>query len=172
MAPRSITTTILRKGVPRGLLLKHSYGGTLTFYAVYYDKAGKSKQHKLGRYPALKLADARIKAQRLQLALHDDRDHLIKQKQAEIEAEAKRVTFAMVVEKFKKLYIEKNKLRTGKVMIQQIDILDEYNQDVIGQSFYLEPEPQLGHFSKAFFLPLMKEFIARRASTRSVNRQR
>jgi hypothetical protein len=51
-------------------------------------------------------------------------------------------------------------------------ILDEYNQDTIGQSFYLEPEPPLGRFSKAFFLPLMKEFIARRAGTRGVNRQR
>ena len=51
-------------------------------------------------------------------------------------------------------------------------ILDEYNQDTIGQSFYLEPEPPLGRFSKAFFLPLMKEFIARRASTRGVNRRR
>jgi hypothetical protein len=51
-------------------------------------------------------------------------------------------------------------------------ILDEYNQDVIGQSFYLEPEPPLGHFSKAFFLPLMKKFITRRASARGVNRQR
>jgi hypothetical protein len=51
-------------------------------------------------------------------------------------------------------------------------ILDEYNQDTIGQSFYLEPEPPLGRFSKAFFLPLMKEFIARRTGTRGVNRQR
>jgi hypothetical protein len=51
-------------------------------------------------------------------------------------------------------------------------ILDEYNQDTIGQSFYLEPEPPLGRFSKAFFLPLMKEFIARRATTRGVNRRR
>ena len=51
-------------------------------------------------------------------------------------------------------------------------ILDEYNQDTIGRSFYLEPEPPLGRFSKAFFLPLMKEFIARRASTRGVNRRR
>ena len=51
-------------------------------------------------------------------------------------------------------------------------ILDEYNQDVIGQSFYLEPEPPLGHFSKAFFLPLMREFISRRVRTRGVNRQR
>ena len=51
-------------------------------------------------------------------------------------------------------------------------ILDEYNQDTTGQSFYLEPEPPLGRFSKAFFLPLMKEFIARRASTRGVNRRR
>jgi hypothetical protein len=51
-------------------------------------------------------------------------------------------------------------------------ILDEYNQDTIGESFYLEPKPPLGRFSKAFFLPLMKEFIARRTGTRGVNRQR
>jgi hypothetical protein len=51
-------------------------------------------------------------------------------------------------------------------------ILDEYNQNVIGRSFYLEPEPPLGRFSKAFFLPLMKEFIARRAGTLGVNRRR
>ena len=51
-------------------------------------------------------------------------------------------------------------------------ILNEYNQDTIGQSFYLEPEPPLGRVSKAFFLPLMKEFITRRATTRGVNRRR
>jgi hypothetical protein len=50
-------------------------------------------------------------------------------------------------------------------------ILDEYNQDIVGQSFYLEPKPQLGRLSKAFFLPLMKEFIARRSSSRGVNRR-
>lgn len=51
-------------------------------------------------------------------------------------------------------------------------ILDEYNQDVIGQSYYLEPEPPLGHFSKAFFLPVLKIFIAHRAQAQSVNRRR
>jgi hypothetical protein len=51
-------------------------------------------------------------------------------------------------------------------------ILDEYNQDTIGRSFYLEPGPPLGRFSKAFFLPLMREFIAHRASARGVNRLR
>ena len=51
-------------------------------------------------------------------------------------------------------------------------ILDEYNQDVIGQSFYLEPGPPLGRFSKAYFLPLMKEFIARRSRAQGVNRTR
>jgi hypothetical protein len=51
-------------------------------------------------------------------------------------------------------------------------ILDEYNQDTVGQSFYLEPEPPLGRFSKAFFLPLMKEFVARRTKSRGVNRRR
>jgi len=29
----------------------------------------------------------------------------------------------------------------------------------------LEPEPPIGYFGKAFFLPLMKDFMARRAST-------
>lgn len=51
-------------------------------------------------------------------------------------------------------------------------ILDEYNQDTINESFYLEPEQPLGRFSKAFFLPLMRQFIARRSSTRGVNRRR
>ena len=49
-------------------------------------------------------------------------------------------------------------------------ILDEYNQDVVGQSFYLEPGPPLGRFSKAFFLPLIQNFIARRSALQYVNR--
>lgn len=49
-------------------------------------------------------------------------------------------------------------------------ILDEYNSDVVGRSFYLEPDPPIGKFSKAFFLPLMREFIARRRGTIEVGR--
>jgi len=51
-------------------------------------------------------------------------------------------------------------------------ILDEYNTDIVGQSFYLEPEPPSGRFSKAFFLPLLREFITRRKSTTEVSRVR
>jgi hypothetical protein len=51
-------------------------------------------------------------------------------------------------------------------------VLDEYNQDTIGQSFYLGPEPPLGYFSKAFFLPLLREFIRRKARTQAVHRNR
>ena len=50
-------------------------------------------------------------------------------------------------------------------------ILDEYNQDVLGRSFYLEPEPKLGQLSKAFLLPLLKAVVARRDRARGVNRQ-
>lgn len=49
-------------------------------------------------------------------------------------------------------------------------VLDEYNEDVVGRSFYLDPDAVLGRFSKAFFLPLMKAVIARRARTRGVSR--
>ncbi|MBI3759697.1 MAG: hypothetical protein HY269_08090 [Deltaproteobacteria bacterium] len=51
-------------------------------------------------------------------------------------------------------------------------VLDEYNQDVIGRSFYLEPEPPLGYFSKAFFLPLLQEFIRRRSQAQAIHRNR
>lgn len=49
-------------------------------------------------------------------------------------------------------------------------VLDEFNSDIVGNSFYLEPEPPVGRFSKAFFLPLLREFIARRKSITEVNR--
>jgi hypothetical protein len=51
-------------------------------------------------------------------------------------------------------------------------ILDEFNSDVIGRSFYLKPEPPLGRFSKAFFLPVLREFIARRKSLTEISRAR
>ena len=44
-------------------------------------------------------------------------------------------------------------------------ILDEYNTDIIGQSFYQEPVPPLVSFSKAFLLPLLRAFVARRKTT-------
>jgi len=68
---------------------------------------------------------------------------------------------------------EMEKRRAGLDAARRLWIIfDEYNQDSVNESFYLEPEPLLGRFSKAFFLPLMRQFIARRARTRGVNRQR
>jgi hypothetical protein len=49
-------------------------------------------------------------------------------------------------------------------------IFDEFNEDVIGESYYLEPEPPLGHVSRAFLVPLLKEFIARRSRPQGVRR--
>ena len=51
-------------------------------------------------------------------------------------------------------------------------ILDEFNTDRVGRSFYMEPEPPLGRFSKAFFLPLLRAFIARRKEFTEVSRFR
>ena len=50
-------------------------------------------------------------------------------------------------------------------------VLDEYNADVVGESYYIEPVRPLGYFSAAFFLPLVKEFIKRRAQARVVSRR-
>ncbi|KXF75666.1 hypothetical protein ATN84_16895 [Paramesorhizobium deserti] len=51
-------------------------------------------------------------------------------------------------------------------------VLDEFNTDIVGRSFYIEPEPPIGQFSKAFFLPLLREFIARRKSFTEISRIR
>jgi len=50
--------------------------------------------------------------------------------------------------------------------------MDEFNSDLVGNSFYIEPEPPIGRFSKAFFLPILREFIARRKSFSEVSRNR
>jgi hypothetical protein len=51
-------------------------------------------------------------------------------------------------------------------------IFDDYNTDIIGRSFHLEPVPPLGQFSKAFFMPLMREFVRRKSEARGVERWR
>lgn len=51
-------------------------------------------------------------------------------------------------------------------------VLDEFNTDIVGRSFYLEPQPPFGRFSKAFFLPLLRDVIARRKSLTEVSRFR
>jgi hypothetical protein len=51
-------------------------------------------------------------------------------------------------------------------------IFDEFNTDIVGNSFYLEPESPTGRFSKAFFLLLLREFIRRRKSATEVSRFR
>lgn len=50
-------------------------------------------------------------------------------------------------------------------------ILDEFNEDRIGRSFFLEPLPPLGWLSRAFLIPLLREFVARRESIRGVQRK-
>ncbi|MDA9500528.1 hypothetical protein XI05_24225 [Bradyrhizobium sp. CCBAU 11357] len=65
------------------------------------------------------LAAAREKARKLQVALQEDPDVFAKQKQAE-EDKVDR-TFSAVVKEFEKRYVEKNGIRTGRVMMQQIE---------------------------------------------------
>lgn len=107
------------RGAVAGLILKASPGGSRTFYLLWRPKGKRgTRQHKLGRYPALTLAAAREKARKLQVALQDDPDFFAKHKEAE--EQKVRQTFTVVVEQFRKRYVEREGLRTGTVMMQQI----------------------------------------------------
>lgn len=50
-------------------------------------------------------------------------------------------------------------------------IVDEYNEDVVGRSFYLEPNPPIGRFGKAFFAQVIRRFIQRRDEAAGVSRR-
>lgn len=50
-------------------------------------------------------------------------------------------------------------------------VLDEYNLDFVGKSYYLSPEAKLGRFSKAFFGPVAMDFVKGRETAKGVNRK-
>ena len=92
--------------------------------------AGKSKLHKLGRYPAMTLDAARQAALEFQ---RDPKSHLEKRTTPD--------TFEGVVTQFLKLYVDKKKLRTGKVIKQRID---EQSSGRTGkQRYYGRPVKQI-----------------------------
>lgn len=64
------------------------------------------------------------------------------------------------------------KVRAGlEVELRLWIILDEANQDTIGKSYYLRSVPPLGRFSQRFFVPLMREVIARWRDVRRIPRR-
>jgi hypothetical protein len=67
---------------------------------------------------------------------------------------------------------EMEKRRAGlDVALRLWIILDEYNQDVIGRSFYLEPEPPIGRFSKAFLPVTRPHLSSKQRNTAALIRQ-
>jgi hypothetical protein len=51
-------------------------------------------------------------------------------------------------------------------------VLDEYNGDEVGKSYYLRNERPLGFFSQSYFLPLIRQFIKQKSEIRGVDRTR
>ncbi|EKE69185.1 MULTISPECIES: hypothetical protein [Oceanibaculum] len=49
-------------------------------------------------------------------------------------------------------------------------VLDEYNTDIVGQSFYLEPDPPLGQFGKPWFETVLRSVIAHKKQLHAVRR--
>lgn len=123
-------------GGVRGLFLKVSPGGTAAFNLMYYIK-GKSKVKKLGRYPELTLADARTKALELKLELNKDPKYFETKAREEAEAEAaakaERITFTFVCEQWAKRYLEREGVRSARVMKQ---IADKHLKSTFGDRVF------------------------------------
>lgn len=67
---------------------------------------------------------------------------------------------------------ETEKKRAGlEISVRCWIMLDEFNTDVIGKSYYLEPEPPLGVFSRAFFAPVARKFVTHIKAARKVDRR-
>ena len=50
-------------------------------------------------------------------------------------------------------------------------VLDDYNLDAVGASYYLEPGSKKGTLSKMFLEPLLDEFIRRRSAFKVADRR-
>lgn len=50
-------------------------------------------------------------------------------------------------------------------------VLDEFNEDIVGQSYYLGRQPTVGELSARFLVPIVREIIARRAELTPVSRR-
>jgi len=50
-------------------------------------------------------------------------------------------------------------------------VLDDYNLDAVGASYYLEPNSKKGTLSKKFLEPLLDEFVRRRSVLKVVDRR-
>lgn len=67
---------------------------------------------------------------------------------------------------------ETEKQRAGlEISVRCWIMLDEFNTDVIGRSYYLEPEPPLGVFSRAFFTPVARRFVTHINAARKIDRR-
>lgn len=121
------------EGGIRGLFVKVSPGGTCAFNLMWYLK-GKSKVHRLGRYPELTLAAARNRATTLKANLIADPNYFEnearKQAEAEAAAQAKLVTFNAVYELWAKRYLDKEGIRSARVMKQ---IAEKHLKPVFGE---------------------------------------
>jgi hypothetical protein len=51
-------------------------------------------------------------------------------------------------------------------------VLDEYNGDAVGKSYFLRDEKPIGFFSQSYFLPLIRQFIKRKYEIRGVDNTR
>lgn len=51
-------------------------------------------------------------------------------------------------------------------------VLDEANLDVVGKSYYLVQREPIGHFSRSYFLPIARRFIAHFRTASKVDRTR
>lgn len=66
--------------------------------------------------------------------------------------------------------IPEMELRRIGLSVRSWIILDEFNRDRPGASYYLEPTPPRGFFSRAFFAPILRQVAARMKSLRGVDR--
>ena len=51
-------------------------------------------------------------------------------------------------------------------------VLDEANVDVVGKSYYLADQQPMGHFSRPYFIPIVKNFAKHFRSLLKVDRNR
>ena len=93
----------------KGLFLRVSPSGKKVFYYRYY--LGKHQNYKIGEFPGVRIKDARDRALDLEIMVSKGIDPQ-KAKKDELRASEKKLTFAELVDRFKKYHLPRLKPKT------------------------------------------------------------
>ncbi|MDZ7717822.1 MAG: tyrosine-type recombinase/integrase [Balneolaceae bacterium] len=148
-----------------GLILRLSKAGTKTF-AYRYQIGDKKRRMTLGKFPAISLAEARQRVQKIKVQVNDGIDPQVEKKRKKRKRAEKKITLLYAVNEYKKRHLPKLKQSTQDDYENRIKHIVKGQGEGITKSRGLPSDLELKDIKRAEILELL-EGIAKTAPTQA-----